>query len=240
MADSDSFERDYNDIKKYLVEITNSDINTSFPDLIDAAITDNLIIRKYASILKDLNRLRNIIVHSKCRRSPQIAEPTKHAVKIINEISNFLLDPPKVIPLFQKKVFILQEDESISDAVEIMYSKNFSQIPIYEGEKFIGLLTTNTIVRWLGACVKDEIVDLKDNKINDIFEKYIEDKNNYFFLKKNDTLFKAIEKFQNFEDKGSRLDAILITENGYENEKLLGIITVWDLPDINKKLGFVK
>jgi len=233
--ESDDFIKDYNDIKSYLLKVSNLNYDASFPELIDAA-SNNPVISKNKNLLKELHKLRNIIVHGCSDRYPAIAKVTEYSIKTINKIARHLLDPIKVTPLFQKKVYILQYENSISEAVEIMHDRNFSQIPLYKEKEFEGLLTTNAIVRWLGSCILEELCDLKDTFINYVFENYTECKENYVFISKGSTLFEVIEKFREFENRGKRLDAIFITEKGNKKESLLGIITVWDLPELNKRL----
>ncbi len=231
----DDFIKDYNDIKSYLLKVSNLNYDASLPKLIDAT-SNNPVISKNKNLLKGLHKLRNIIVHECSDRYPEIAKVTEYSIKTINKIARHLLDPIKVTPLFQKKVYILQYGNSISEAVKIMHDRNFSQIPLYKEKEFEGLLTTNAIVRWLGSCILEEICDLKDTSINYVFENYTECKENYVFIGKGSTLFEVIEKFREFENRGKRLDAIFITEKGNKKESLLGIITVWDLPELNKRL----
>ncbi|WP_261665290.1 hypothetical protein [Deinococcus sp. Marseille-Q6407] len=46
-----------------------------------------------------------------------------------------------------------------------------------------------------------------------------------------------IEAFEEHTDRGKRLSAVLITQNGKETEGLLGIVTVYDLPEAIASLG---
>jgi len=55
-------------------------------------------------------------------------------------------------------------------------------------------------------------------------------------LRRDSTLFEALERFQDFERRGKKLEAVLITQNGKLSETLLGIITIWDLPKIYEAL----
>jgi len=117
-----------------------------------------------------------------------------------------------------------------------MFEQSFSQIPICDNkDAFVGLLTTNTVTRWLGASVKDDIFSLTETPITDVFN-FTEDKDNFIFLSRDSTLFKALERFQTHEKNGKKLEAILITQNGRRSETLLGIITIWDLPEIHATL----
>ncbi|RPI14055.1 MAG: CBS domain-containing protein [Ignavibacteriae bacterium] len=137
----------------------------------------------------------------------------------------------KVIPLFSRKVYSVLIDDSIGEALKIMYDYSFSQLPVYKDGKFYDLLTTNTITRWLGSCVDDDIFSLKDTKIIEVL-KFTEIPDNYFFLKEDAPLTEALERFNEFESIGKPLDAILITQNGTPTGAPLGIITSTDFPKI--------
>jgi predicted transcriptional regulator len=137
----------------------------------------------------------------------------------------------KVIPLFSRKVYSVLIDDSIGEALKIMYDYSFSQLPVYKDNRFYDLLTTNTITRWLGSCVDDDIFSLKDTKIIEVL-KFTEVPDNYFFLNAEAPLTDALERFNEFEAIGKPLDAILITDNGTPTGAPLGIITSTDFPKI--------
>lgn len=145
-------------------------------------------------------------------------------------------DIPRVFPLFKQKVYSVSIDDSVGKALKIMYENSFSQLPIFKDGKFVDLLTNNTISRWLGSCVSDEIFSLRETTIKEVLS-YTENPDSYFFLNKDESLQEALERFQYFESIGKPLDAVLITENGKPTEELLGIITFSDFPKIMLELG---
>jgi len=141
----------------------------------------------------------------------------------------------KVFPLFKRKVFSISIDDCIGNALKIMYENSFSQLPIFKSDKFVDLLTNNTISRWLGSCVDEEIFSLRETSIEDVL-RHTENPDSYFFLNSDAGLSEAVEKFQYFESIGKPLDAVLITLNGKPTEELLGIITFSDFPKIMLEL----
>ena len=230
---SEIFTNTYNDIVKKLREMTNSDQGTGFYKLLEKAKSRNsLVINMVGSELKEMADLRNTIAHDKSNKRPDLAIPTDYAIKRISEIEELLVNPPKVIPLFRKVVFSLQYNDPISKASKSIYENNYSQIPIYNQKDFIGLLTSNSIARWVGA---KEICDLAVS-VSNVYDKYTEYKDNYRFISKNTNLFNTLDIFNEFQNKGKRLEAILITDSGKEKESLLGIITIYDLHIIFKKI----
>lgn len=239
MLNSDRFLIAFNKIEKYLCKIANEKINgyrSGFSDILSKACNSNSAVRRYALDLKEFTELRNAIVH-KTMDEICIAEPNDWAVNKIESIACLLTKPPNVNSILRHKerVLTLDVNDSIEKAVSIMLEKNYSQIPIYANKIFKDLLTTNTVARWLGSCVADEIFSLKETKIDHVL-KYKEDYCNHLFLSRNGTLFEVVEKFKELESCGRRLGAILITENGKSDETLLGIVTIWDLPKTYEEL----
>ena len=146
------------------------------------------------------------------------------------QIADLITRPPGV-EFFKGKVTSFNPDDPIALAVRAMYTKSYSQAPIYENGHFAGLLTTNTIARWLGAQASEDIFSLQETPIRDVL-RFSENDDNHRFLPRKATLFDVMELFHAHERRGGRLDAVLITENGAPSEKPLGIITAWDLPKV--------
>lgn len=234
MKNSDRFLDAYNKIDKRLRQLTGQGKGTSFSVVVDRAGNQEHTIRRYKDDLKQFGDLRNAIVHTRAG-DRVIAEPNDRAVEAMERIAKLLLDPPRVGGLFQRSVFRLKSSEPIGNAVRVMLERSYSQIPICDGNQFVGLLTTNTVGRWLGSCVEEEIFSLEETRIADVLQ-YTEDENNCQFLAKRATLFEALGKFDSHEERGTRLEAILITEHGKPSQSLLGIITIWDLPRIHQEL----
>jgi len=236
MLNSDRYLEAFNLIERRLRKITNSEKGTTFFSLVNAAAIENSFVRHSTDDLKEFGDLRNAIVHERTD-GHVIAEPNARTLKKIEYIKSILYDPPKVIPMFKTKVLSFSVKDSIAAVVSILVENSFSQFVIYDGTEFIGLLTSNTIARWLGSCVDgDDILIAEETPISVVLE-YTEIPNSYSFIKRKATIFDALEIFYDLEKKGKSCDAVLITESGKPNEHLLGIITVWDIPKIYRKIG---
>ena len=205
-----------------------------FYALVDKASKSSSVVGHFSTDLKEFADLRNAIVHESTN-GHVIAEPNDDSVRHIEHIASILLDPPTVIPLFQKVVSTLRLNDSAAEAVKLVFQQSFSQIPIFDNKEFMALLTVNTIVRWLGSGAEADTLSLSEITIGSILQ-FSEDRNNYCFLGTDATIFDVLSKFHLYEKDGKRLDAIMITQNGKPTETLLGIITVWDLPQIYRIL----
>lgn len=127
-------------------------------------------------------------------------------------------------------------EEPVGQAVADMRTGSFSQLPVLSEGKVIALLTAETIVRWLASEVSNDLVSLLDTKIEAVLP-HTEEQEHYCFLPRQATLQDAVARFEDFTARGKDLDAILISQDGKPDQKLLGILTVYDLPAILETLG---
>lgn len=235
MRNSERFISSYNKIDDFLRDYLKKEKYVPFNQLVNEASKSHSTVRMYREDLKEYKDLRNAIVHDSID-GQTIAEPHDEVVRTIEKIEKLLTDPPRVIPLFKKRVFSLPEDTPVAKALKMMYESSFTQIPILDREDvFIDLLTVYTISRWLGASIKDDELNLTDIRISQVLN-HRQDHFRYRFISRSTSIVEVLELFQQATREGKRLEAVLITENGNLTEKLLGIITPWDLPVIYNKL----
>ena len=60
---------------------------------------------------------------------------------------------------------------------------------------------------------------------------------NVAFILRTATVASALAAFDKFLHRGKRLDAILLTNSGLKTESLLGIVTIHDIPKLNKAVN---
>ena len=234
MKNSDKFLAAFSVIEKQLKKITKSDNKTSFYQLIENATHKHPVVRHYKEDLKEYADLRNAIVHERSD-GHVIAEPNEKAVTQLDKIKNNLIAPPCVYPTFQANVLSFDINKPVGDAVEAMKKNSFSQVVISQNREFESLLTANTITRWLGSNIKEDMFSLSETTIGSIL-KYAEDFEKYKFIPKNQSIFETINLINKTEKKGCRLEAAFITENGEKSEKIIGIVTIADFPKLIKKI----
>lgn len=231
MRNSLLFLNSFSEIENYLQRYTNTSKHESFSNLVNKASRTNSIVREYKTDLFELKDLRNAIVHERSN-GHIIAEPHDKTVELIQKIEKLLKDPPKVLPTFRKKVLTLYNDNTLYDAVRLMSRKSYTQIPILdEEERYLDLLTSNTIVRWLGANVPPDSGQIQNVDIDEVL-KYKESSNVCLFITAQTNFLEVLEIFDKYKNMAKKLEALIITENGRDDEEFMGIITNWDLPVI--------
>lgn len=220
--------RAFEQVERCLKEKAPHQRQRSFYQLVEYVGKDDSMVKQLEIDLKEYADLRNAIIHER-GGGYAIAEPNSRAVDDIEQIAKLVRTPPTVLPLFQSEVVELDYDERITVALQLILERSISQVPIRRGREMIGLLTTDTIARWLGTCVEGHAVNLGDTPLATVLD-YTENKESHAFFTKTATVFDVIDLFQSREHLGKRLDAILITNQGRDTEEILGIVTISDLP----------
>lgn len=235
MLNSERFLNAYAAIEKHLRRLAGGDRSATFSQVLEKAVASDWAARCWKDDLREYHDLRNAIVHERTD-GHVIAEPNDGAVADLKHIAAQLTQPPSVIPSFQTQVASFGSQDAIAAAVSTMWEESFSQVAVVDSGVFSGLLTTNTIARWLGANVADDLFSLRETPISRVM-KYTEDHENHAFLSRNASVYEALHKFAQPESAGRRLDAILITQHGKRDESILGIITISDLPKVYGLVG---
>lgn len=229
-----SFLTAYNEIDKYLRDMTQAPTHVAFTQLVRDAARRSPAVRNFADDLKEYAQLRNAIVHDFL--DEPIATPNASVVRRIVSIRDALVSPARVDSLASRPVVSCKAEEPIGTVVAAMREADYSKMPVYGGGQFVGLLTSNTVARWLGARFAQPAGELARETVGEVLRHQAK-KENCEFLPRSATVFDALAAFDRFWRRGMRLDAILITQHGKPHESLLGIVTVYDLPRLHDAIA---
>jgi len=103
------------------------------------------------------------------------------------------------------------------------WEKEFSKFPIYEGNEFMGLVTSRAVTKWLQKHIENNNIEL-DGTMKDILD--YEKKSQYEFVKESMTVYDA---WQLFQKSPKKLDALLLTSTGDKSGEIEAVITYDDL-----------
>jgi predicted transcriptional regulator len=178
-------------------------------------------------LLQLVGDIRNLLVHRQKSPDDYPLVPSASVVQGLEALQHRLLRPERAIPTFQRAVEVLAPSDSLARVLRIIDERSYSQFPIYDGPKFRGLLTENGITRWLATHVTRELslVDLDEVLVKGVLREEEQRKANWAFVGRNESVDAIRQQFSEKE----MLEAVLISQNGSQNEKLLGIATRWDM-----------
>ena len=194
MKNSTRFLNAFVSIEEHLRKQTaNNDGHKSFSQMLRMVGKKEKSVRSLEYDLKEFAQLRNAIIHERAG-DEVIAEPNDLVVRAIEHAAEMITKPPTVFPLFQRNVITISPDTPLRKALKIMYSSGISKLPISTKERCIGVLTSNTITRWLGDCVEKDAIDLDHTPAEKALT-FGRKKDRYAFASRNTDLFTAVDLF---------------------------------------------
>jgi len=195
--------------------------------------TKDPLIRGHFDHIDNFRNLRNLLSHKIYVEEVKISALDKFE-KIIDQIEN----PKKAFDVASKNIKTCKNTDNIHEIIKMMNEEVFTSIPIVDvNEKLIGVFSESILLEWMAnigekdGCIFDKI------SIGELSE-YTSSLDNKFssfkFISRDEFAYKVEELFNDCVEKQIRLQAVFVTEHGKQNEKLLGIVTAWDLPRISK------
>lgn len=224
----------YNQIDYSLRTIYDFKRSMSFSDVVRRSVVLNSVVRKYEEDLIDYGRLRNAIIHNGNKKYI-IAEPHDNIVTKIEKLANLISEPPVAIDrVGNKEVITINYDMKIATAMELISRTGYSNLPIYDGEKLIGILNGRKLISVLGQKIGEK-VNIQDYIMNTEVSTVVENMgDDYYFMLADEDL--TIDDAMNYFENNRKLLIILITKNGKDTGKPLAIITAADIIDMKKIL----
>ena len=225
----------YASVEKLLRGWLDPDRSMSFGRLVDLAARVRPAVRHYRDDLKELSQLRNAIVHEPGGGHP-IADPYPETVETLQDILALLLSPPRLLALAEASppagstaVEICRPSEQIGVAAGRMYAGRFSQLPVYDEGRFVALLTAETVMRWVADGLQSGTGVVEEAEVREVL-RFTDNPDNHRLVPSDETVFDALELFEEYIARGRTLDAILVTDGGRADGAPRAIVTIYDLP----------
>ena len=228
----------FNAINKYLITKYKLRDKTTFGEAIYLTKKKDPIISYYFEDLKFFSDLRNVLIHGTIYKQEQIAlaNPSDEVIKRIQLISERLKNPKTVGQLFKKKVICFNLNDSLATLLQTVKEKHYSQFPVFDDQRFVGIVTENGITNWLSEHVNHEAILLDKTSLKEVID-VEENKDDYQIILHNTSVFTAEQILVDhlYQNRGL---ALIISNKAKPSkvEDLLGIITAFDLPTLREKL----
>jgi len=106
----------------------------------------------------------------------------------------------------------------------------YTHVPIIEEGRFVGVFSENTVFSYIVNSM--DCLLAKDAKIRD-FSDFIpidrHESESFAFVSRDTLVIDIEDMFAKELRQEKRLAVVFITDNGDPNEKLLGLVTAWDI-----------
>ncbi|MFC0187270.1 CBS domain-containing protein [Fictibacillus aquaticus] len=228
---AERFEVAFNQIHHILKRLNPDEYNDAFVKLLSDSSRKHRAIQRVYYDLRQFAKLRNALVHEKLRKHTYIATPSIEAVLQIENIAHVLDKPPSVTQIATAAVVTIGMDTPIEKVIQIMNESSYNQFPVYESNTFQFLLTESGLTSWMGASILNENISLAGKKARDI--QPFESEHNVVFVNRSMDIFELEDIYEECFQNKQKLEAAIVTNHGSPLEKPLGIITPWDLIEID-------
>ena len=223
----DEFIRKFNELENFLRRKIRLDRQVRFFQLIDEVAKTDPTVRRRKQVLKSMGNLRNAIVHDREYPERIVADPRPEIIDELDQVLAAIISPEKLIPRFQKPIRVFREEEPLLECLTFMKENDFSQVVVLKNGRYV-LLSSEGIAGWLGSAREDGLDDLEGATVGGALK--FEDEKACRYLSRKDSVDAAIEAFEKAIAAGiPRLQGILVTQTGKQEEQPLGIVTPWDL-----------
>jgi predicted transcriptional regulator len=171
-------------------------------------------------------QLRNFLIHENRNLHEELAVPAESLVVRLERIAADLSAPEKVEKRFVGEgVATVKPDQSLKQVLQLVSGSGFSQFPVINDEKIVGLLTENGIARWLSSQVATEsMVEFAEVTVGMVLA-HEEQRENMILIGR----LRELNEVRMLFSANALLEAAVITQSGKADQKPLGILTRWDL-----------
>lgn len=220
----------FNEIESHFRAALGVDEHVEFGKLVrDYVATRHLPLRQQ-EVLLAFARLRNAISHEPYRNGRAIADPRPDVVAQIEQLRDLYLKPPTALRVLgQREVRSVTPNQPISAALEYVRLFDYSQLPVYDGDRYVGILTTNAIARWLAAQLAASGGLAEAETVGHVVE-FAEQHECARHIPRSITAADAIHRLSKGGQEGKPLTALFITHSGKSTEKPLRVVVDDDLP----------
>ncbi len=188
--------------------------------------------KPYVKELDLIREVRNLIQHKdvevKGREAIYVDEVLMDALR---EIIALVQHPETVGDICTRDLMTAGLSTPVKEVIDRMLDSSFSHIPVLDDQgKLLGIFSENTIFtrvakEGLGAltetdCVRDfePYLDIRDH-VRDSFA----------FIAEGVATEQAVEQFKHRDKQGRRLAMLVVTKHGDPSEKVLGVLTPYDV-----------
>ena len=192
--------------------------------------------RSVKSELSYCREVRNLLTHNPKISGRYAVEPSDAMLNLLERTLDRVRAPlrAKHIWVSREKVTCRAVSDRIRPAMLEMEEKIYTHIPILEDGKVVGVFSENTLLR----CLLDEgLVAIDDTARFSDIEKYLPLEcpraESFLFIGKHTLASDIEDMFANALKENERIGLLFVTESGKQTEKLLGIISPWDVAAVD-------
>lgn len=231
------FISDFNELERFFTQEVNGQEGRFYDNMIKF-LRLNPRYQHFKNDIDYINDVRKIVTHKENMEGVPVI-PTDALCNKLEYILKQIKNPPKwnSIAIPANQIYSCSEEEPISDVVKKMAENTYTHVPVVKNGIFQWLLSESVYVQWLSEVIEKEGVCTEETIVSQL-RKYVKKTNDdYMFLSREADVYQIKEEFERVtrerKDRNfKRLGVIFISNSGKSTEKILGLITAWDIGKI--------
>ena len=188
--------------------------------------------KKWREELNICREMRNMLSHHAKIGGKPVFEPSDEIVEVLRRILGDVKNPPVSMSIATpaSRLITCVEDDLAENVIHKMREHGYSHVPVMDSGRLVGVFSVGTVFSMIEKYGVDGVP--RGAKVRD-FEEFLPVENHMtecFGFVSDSAAFSGLK--QRFTAKGPRerrVAALFVTANGNKNEKLLGMITPWDM-----------
>lgn len=185
----------------------------------------------YRQSLKYCREVRNLLQHYPKINGQHGIEPSEGLIGFLETVIQLVEKPKRAIDIAVPlaSVYSAKPEDHIYKIMKDMNENVYTHVPILDNKRVIGVFSENTIFDYLA---QDKIMDINQMIVHDFSQFTPLEKHSsevFIFVSRDRRVFDVKQLFREKFDQGQRIGMVFVTHSGRPEEKLLGILTPWDM-----------
>lgn len=177
---------------------------------------------------------RNLLSHNPKIRNDYPILPTRSLIDVLDDLNGKIKNPPRVssIMINAGLVFSASNRDRVLPVLKAMNEKIYTHVPILEDGRVVGVFSENTLLTLLAnkqIVMIDDNYSFQESEIRELLPINAHAAEKFVFIAKDMTVFELKEIFEKAVKEGARIGLAFVTHTGKAEEKMLGIVSPWDI-----------
>ena len=201
----------------------------------DSAISFLVKRKEFCDLENELDlcrETRNLLSHNPKVKNEYAVEPSEGMINLLDEIIAKIEHPLRArnVMIHKNQLCYKGMEDSVREAMVAMHENSYTHIPILENGVLQGIFSEKVL---LAIMIDEAFAGINPElRFADIRE-YVSYKDNraenYRFVAQEMLVSEIGKMYKDTSNRRERIGMIFVTQNGNDKEKIMGIITAWEI-----------
>lgn len=193
--------------------------------------------RGFGGVRDELNycrEVRNLLQHNERVRGEYAVIPSAGMLESMRSTIARVEGIPRAIDLCVKMrdVYSASISDSMLPAMRVMCSKAYTHLPILEDGRVTGVFSAKSLFSYIiedGVLTLDETMTFE--RVSGLLPLDKHGSEMFAFVPQEMLATNVVELFQQARKQSKRMGVVFVTAHGKQSERLLGMLTAWDMAE---------